>query len=636
MAPKIFPVFVLLVFALACSQEAVQTTPAATSLPNTSAITPSPVATQTSAPTPTAAQMQVPVGQAPAANPTVAHQPPTPTPFPTPSQIPTATPRPMATPTPTQVAPEPTPTPTTLPVPSPTASEPTPEPTLALTMVPTPEPTLTPVPLLPDTRAINWVRINAPNTYQQLADLPWVKDGVSYDERLQVDLLARVARVSPELAATAISSAWAQDGLDEADRDYLGLLGSLHDASPEIGRALNKTEWVGAADKRSSTEVLRDFRHIVNRHPDAGPSTVLAILEKPWMQDSLTQEKVISMEWMQRVTWAREWEVVPALLEMPFAETFEPEDSFIFRAVGEIYSFYADTNGKAFKESDTYKDGIGDDDLVRVVAALSMQYPDELERMLEPGWADVEEWRGDTHLTPDLKISIVRAHSPRLPGTMDGIIEAVNFLERLMDAPLPGPPHLIIIFHDESHSQRGSGLCGQHRRFAVVFCARQEEPTDNGSGREMLQSVVIHEMGHKYFGWPMQSWLHHFFVIMYEVIWILDGREIGDVPEELLGQSPRRDCDIVDLKTLEEVMPTERYQTRCHHHLGHRMAREIVAEVGMEEFITRMQKAYPMKDEFIDYREDPGIEVMRLLYPDQSEIVERFWSGRVNAPENLN
>ena len=39
----------------------------------------------------------------------------------------------------------------------------------------------------------------------------------------------------------------------------------------------------------------------------------------------------------------------------------------------------------------------------------------------------------------------------------------------------------------------------------------------------MLQSVVIHEIGHKYFGYPMQSWLHHFFVITYGVIWILDG-----------------------------------------------------------------------------------------------------------------
>ena len=83
-------------------------------------------------------------------------------------------------------------------------------------------------------------------------------------------------------------------------------------------------------------------------------------------------------------------------------------------------------------------------------------------------------------------------------------------------------------------------------------------------------------------------------------------------------------------------MPTERYQRRCNHHLGHRMAREIVAEVGLDEFVTRMRKAYSLKDEFFEERENPGIEVMRLIYRDQSEIVERFWSGRVNAPENRN
>ena len=628
MTPRILQAFVVLVLALACSQQTDQVAPTATSLPNSPALTPSPVATRTLAPIPTAAQVLVPIGGMPSVGPTEGQQPATPTSMAT-TVLPTPTP--TETPEPTLEALKPTPAPTPPTAPSPTAP--------SLIIVPTPTPTTeatpTPVPPLPDTRAVTWVKNNAPDLYSRLANLPWVKDGVSYDERLQVDLLAKVARESPDLTGWVIPAAWLQDGLDEADRDYLGLLGSLHDASPEIGQALSQTDWVGAADKRLSAEVLSHFHLIVRRHPEAGPATVLAILEKPWMQDTLTRDKVISVEWMRRGTWG-DIEAVTALLEMPFLDTFEPEDSFIVRSAGEQFSFRPDTTGKAFKESDTFKDGIRDDELVRVAAALTMQEPDEQERMLRPGFADVEEWQGATHLTPDLRISIVRANSPRLPGTMDGIVEVVNFLERTMDAPLPGPPHLIIVFHDESHWQRGAGLCGQHRRFAVVFCVRQEEPVNNGTGREMLQSVVVHEIGHKYFGYPMQSWLHHFFVIMYEVIWILDGRKIADVPEELIEQSPRRDCDVVDLKTLEELMPTERYQRRCNHHLGHRMAREIVDEVGMEKFITRMRKAYSQKDEFFGERENPGIEVMRLLYPDQSEIVDRFWSGRVNAPENRN
>lgn len=478
-----------------------------------------------------------------------------------------------------------------------------------------------------------WLRDNSPSLYRQLEDLPWVRDGVTNDEGPQVDQLASIARVSPDLIGALVPSSLIQDGIDEADRDYLRLLVRLHGESPEIGQALAQVKWVGEADTSMSTEVLSRLRLILGRHPEIGPANVVKILEKPWMQDSLTTEKLLSVEFLERIA-RRNHEVVPSLLKMPFLETFEPEDRFIIHATWRIFRYHPDSTGKAFKESDTFVDGIRDKDRTRVIAALTMQQPDELERMLQPGWADIEEWRGATHLSPNLRISIVRAHSPLFPGAMEGIVEVVNLLERTMDAPLPGPPHLIAVFHDESHSS--PGLCGQNRRFATVFCVRHEEPADFDTGREMLQSVVIHEIGHRYFGSPMQSWLHHFFVIMYEVIWILDGREIGDVPEELIEQSPRRDCDVVDLKTLEELMPTERYQSRCHHHLGHRMAREIVAEVGMEEFITRMRKAYPMKDEFFDEREEPGIEVMLLLYPDQSEIVERFWSGRVNAPENLN
>ena len=458
-----------------------------------------------------------------------------------------------------------------------------------------------------------------------------MRDGVVFDERLQLDLLARVGRVSPDLARAVLPSPYVQDGLDEADRNYLGLLGRLHGASPEIGRALIRAQWVGEANPSMGAELLNNLRWILDRHPDAGPAIVLAILEKPWMQDSLTSEKVLSVIWMERAG-RRDKDVVPALLGMPFLETFEPEDRFILHATWRILRYHPDTTGKAFKESDTFRDGIRDEDRVRVIAALTMQQPDELERMLRPGWADIEEWRGPTYLTPDLRISIVRAHSPRLPGTMQGVVETVNFLEQVMEAPLPGPPHLIIVFHDESHSERGLGLCGQHRRYAVVFCTWQEEHVDYDTGRPMLRSVIAHEIGHKYFGSPMQSWLHHFYVIMYEVLWVLDGREIGDVPEKLIERSTRGNCDVPDLKTLEELMPTERYQTRCHHHLGHRMAREIVDEIGMEEFIARMRMAYAGKEEYFMEREDPGIEVMRLLYPDQEEIVDRFWSGRVNAP----
>ena len=56
--------------------------------------------------------------------------------------------------------------------------------------------------------------------------------------------------------------------------------------------------------------------------------------------------------------------------------------------------------------------------------------------------------------------------------------------------------------------------------------------------------------------------------------------------------------------------------------------------MGQDEFMARMRKLYRLKEEWITQGIDPGIDQIRELFPDQMEIVERFWSGDVGTPEN--
>ena len=72
---------------------------------------------------------------------------------------------------------------------------------------------------------------------------------------------------------------------------------------------------------------------------------------------------------------------------------------------------------------------------------------------------------------------------------------------------------------------------------------------------------------------------------------------------------------------------------RCHHYLGYRMGRELLEALGQEEYFARMRRLYHRKEALVAEGIDPGIAEIRELFPDQLEIVERYWSGDVGNPE---
>ena len=410
--------------------------------------------------------------------------------------------------------------------------------------------------------------------------------------------LARASRLQLQFANQLESLPWIADGIDDRERDTAQML-------------------VDAA----------------NHYPD----TFKALLKKPWVVDhDLTDAEataIYGIRWMAR----RDEASTLAILQMPFLQTLEFDDSLALLALHRLARYADDGRLETLLEHPALADGITDDLTTMVTAVGTIRDADEVERMLNPGYANIEIHVGQTTLTPELKISIVRTHSDGSPETMPELVRIAELLESTMQVPLP-KPHLIFVISDQATSVPGS----QGTRYDFAYGLRgdrenlQRFARQYATDRPMLPSVVIHEIGHDYYGSEIKSWLNHTPIKAgFEYIYRMDGRDRSDVPANVLNVIQRRDCTARNIQHLEEMNPSssDRGNRLCHHYLGYWMGRELLEAVGQDEFMARMRRLYHLKNKMVAEDADPGIAEVRELFPDQLEIVERYWSGDVGNPE---
>lgn len=497
----------------------------------------------------------------------------------------TAAPTAVSSPTDTVAPPTPTSAPTpavATPVLSTGTLEPTNTPLPTFTPRPRPTPTSTPVPT-----------IVKPTPTPRPTSTPTPPNPIAG--------LERADRLEPEFANQLKALPWIADGIDYAERDAAQML-------------------IDAA----------------NHYPD----TFRALLQKPWVTDDVLTAAETNVIYGIRWTARRDEASALAILDMLFLETLEFDDSLAVLALYRLARYADDGRFKTLMEHPTLEGGITDDLTTLVAAAGTIREADEIERMLDPGYANIEVYTGQTELTPELKISIVRTHSEPLPETMPELVRIAELLESTMQVPLP-KPHLIFVISDWSTSVSSRGI-SQGKRYDFAYGLREDREdtqrfaSEYANDRPMLPSVMIHEIGHDYFGNELKSWLNHTPVKNFEYVYRLDGRDPADVPETVLNTIHlRRGCEARNIQHLEEMNPpnSDRTNSLCHHYLGYWMGRELLEAVGQEEYFARMRRFYYRKEELVAKGIDPGIAEIRELFPDQLEIVERYWSGDVGNPE---
>ena len=404
---------------------------------------------------------------------------------------------------------------------------------------------------------------------------------------------------------------------------------------PDLADQIKALPWVADGIDASERDAVQMLVDSANHYPD----TFSALLRNLWVTDDVLTAAETNVIYAIRWTARRDEAATLAILDMPFLETLEYDDSLAALALYRLARYADDGRFKTVMEHPTLEGGVTDDLTTLVAAVGTIREADEVERMLDPGYARIEVFTGRTELSPELKISIVRTHSGRRPETMPELVRIAEQLENLMQVPLP-KPHMIFVVNDYATSVSSRGI-SQGRRYDFAYGLRgdredtQRFASEYATDRPMLPSVMIHEIGHDYFGNEIKSWLNHTPVKTFEYVYRLDGRDRAEAPEKVLNIIQRRGCEARNIQHLEEMNPpsSDRTNRLCHHYLGYWMGRELLEAVGQEEYFARMRRLYHRKEALVAEGADPGIAEIRELFPDQLEIVEHYWSGDVGNPE---
>ena len=114
----------------------------------------------------------------------------------------------------------------------------------------------------------------------------------------------------------------------------------------------------------------------------------------------------------------------------------------------------------------------------------------------------------------------------------------------------------------------------------------------------------------------------------------MNGVEIGVSPG-LLETPSRKQCEAHDLEMLTEKAPgTQDPQYSCNYFLGQMLFLDLLENQGAGEFNQGLRELYRLSLAKGETGGEAGILEVRQAFSEHSNIVEKHWSGMLNAPEN--
>ena len=424
---------------------------------------------------------------------------------------------------------------------------------------------------------------NYPALAQQIQTLAWVQDGLSDLERSAVDELLWMAAEDVANLEAALRMSWVQDDIQEAEYQALNRLGYLD--SPN-------------------------------------PGNLYVALSIPWVQDDMSETEYDIIHSLGALDFDAT-DVVLQLLSMPFLLSPDATDALAIRGMEEL----ADEGRlAALTEHAIFQGGVTDEETTLIAAVGTLRDADEIQRVLDPGGAAIETVSLGTELTPHLKISIVRTGSQSRPGTIEATRDLVQFIENTMGLALP-VDHVIIMLSENAVTDK---FAGTNYGFAFSYLPKYEV-TQSGTW-EWRQGRLgfVHETAH-YFWSGNENWIDEGLANLFEYQF---GLQMGLSHGQL--QSKRKNCEAHDLKMLSGWNPdsSEWDRFHCNYYLGQLLFQDLFASMDASTFTANLQEFYRLSLDAQEADLTPGIVEVRKAFAGQDAIIDRHWSGKMNAPEN--
>ena len=210
------------------------------------------------------------------------------------------------------------------------------------------------------------------------------------------------------------------------------------------------------------------------------------------------------------------------------------------------------------------------------------------------------------------------------PHAADAMADAGAFVERAMLLPLP-IEHLILVLNDNAVTGQ---YAGANYGFAFGYLPRYERPPDTFAGRHLLGGIV-HEVAHYYWR-GNEGWIDEGLANTIEHMHgIANGLSSGQM------KAKRKDCEAHDLEMLSQWdPPVGSPEYGCNYYLGERLFLELREGLDAAEFSEKLRELYQLTLEEKASGGPPGIAAVRQVFADQAGIIDKHWSGKLNAPEN--
>ena len=471
-----------------------------------------------------------------------------------------------------------------------------------------------------------WLTIqeNTRNTTNLEAVLrfPWIQDNITATEEEFLDFLENLDDDNEEAAAKVIAFPWSQDNITEKERDALKWLSWLSYDSEKAAAGLIAMAWFQDGITDTERDAVNYIYWLNDEDDENGKAVMEAVLAFPWIQDGITETEAEAIDQIESLD-DRSEKAAAVITAMPFLESLEEEDVLAIRGMN---SMAYDGLLSGLLAHPRLRNGITDAQTTLVTAVGTVWDAEEIRRMLNPGYADIETLSKGTELTPNLKISIVRTESQRQDWTAEGVWDAVEFAEEQMQRPLP-VNHVLVVLNDKAFTENYGGT---NFGFAFSCNPENEQPRDTLDGY-YFHSCIVHETAH-YFWRIDPDWVDEGVADTFEYMY---GVETGVSPG-LLDKPQREDCEAHDLEMLTEQDPEQEDFERfhCNYYLGQSLFLELLESLGVEVFNERLRELYRLSLAAKDTGDTPGIAQVRQAFHDQADVVEKHWSGKLNAPEN--
>ena len=387
-----------------------------------------------------------------------------------------------------------------------------------------------------------------------------------------------VRQSHPDLYDAIAGLPWVQDGLNDADKD-----------------AIDQVLYMAASDALSAAD---------------------AIVKFPWLNDTVTDAEQSVLKSLRSVAY-RSADTADAIVAMPFLQTVDESTLHALRAINDI--LYTG-NESALVGSRIYQSGITNEWAPVVAAAGTVAAPDAVAEYLN-GQIAIHQERYDTDYTTDLTVTIVRPAGNAAGGTSpDLAARAVRLAENIMRMPLP-TDNVIVVVDDRS----GTGnFFGVNHGFAIGIKQKAET-----SSPERLLNLLVHEVAH-YWWRGNADWIDEGIA---DTIAATASAQQGHTAAA--SPNRRRNCIAVNIGDIGDA-PRDGDQFRCNYYLGEKLFRELQENTTRADFVGALQQLYQLSQEQPtpqnrdEYR--AGIAQVRQAFPNHAAIIDRHYSGDLNAP----